>query len=642
MSEHWNIKESNNLYDVSSWSGGYFNINNKGHLNVEIPGSDKSLDLKNLVTDLKARGLRTPLLLRFTDIVKSRIDHLQIAFQQSNDRFDFKGDYRGVFPIKVNHQRHLVEEIVKHGSDYSLGLEVGSKPELLVSLALLPADDHSLVICNGFKDEDYVDMALLGRKLGKNCIIVVDQFSEIELIYQRAKKLDITPRIGFRMKLEAKGSGKWVESSGMSSKYGLSSGEILKGIQWLKDHDCLNNLELLHFHIGSQVSSIRSIKDSLVEACRVYVEVSKLGAELRYFDVGGGLGIDYDGTQTNWDNSVNYSLQEYANEVVSHIAQMCNDNNFKHPAIVTEAGRALVAHHSVLVFDIVGTNNQQSKHFYEDYLKELSQNKKEEQSCIQDMATAIVNLKANNLHESIHNVFQAKDEAVKLFNLGYLDLNERAVIDELFAQFAKKAIIVAQKVKRKPEEMAFLQKIVTVNYYSNFSLFQSAPDIWAVDQLFPIMPIHRLNERPTEKAILFDLTCDSDGKINQFISPREIKNNIDLHVVNDNEPYYLGIFLIGAYQETLGDFHNLFGDTDAVHVVLKEKGYEIKDFVEGDTVTQVLEYVEYDRSSLLRQLRKNLEIALDKGCISLKETKDFIRRYEEILNSHTYLELEKS
>lgn len=631
----WSTKKSAELYLIDSWGANFFKINEKGNVEVSPRGAnslptDLGIDLKELVSDLEARGLRPPLLIRFPDIVHSRIKLIANAFATAAETYSYKGKFRGVYPIKVNQQRYLVEDMMRFGRETCLGLEAGSKPELLVALALMDNPD-AILICNGFKDAEYIETALLSQKLGRNTIIVLDRFSELEVIIQSSKTLGIRPRIGFRAKLEAKGAGKWVESSGAKSKFGLTASEMVKGIEILEKEGLLSSLELLHFHIGSQITALRAIKDSLIEASRIYVELAALGANLKYFDVGGGLGVDYDGSQTNSENSMNYTAQEYANDVVAQIASACDSRGIPHPHIVTEAGRALVAHHSVLVFDVVGAHTIRSSEppvGVED----------EKQASIQELYQLFKTLTPKNLNEHIQDAFRLRDDSMSLFNLGYLSLKQKAMVERLFWCFCTRALEVAETMSRKPEEIVTLSRYLSDSYYSNFSVFQSAPDTWAVKQLFPIMPIHRLKEAPTRRGILLDLTCDSDGKIDRFIDIKDDKEVLELHPLREGEDYYIAMFMVGAYQEILGDFHNLFGDTDAVHVSLTPSGYAIEHVIEGDTVNEVLSYVQYDRGTLIRQIRSAIEVALANKTISLEESRMLMRYYEDGLNSYTYLD----
>jgi arginine decarboxylase len=633
--ERWSPKKSSELYQVENWNAGYFQVNEKGNLEA-TPHSENpaiKVDLKELVDDLTARGIRAPILLRFSDIVKSRIQSLNSAFASAIESYEYKGRYRGVFPIKVNQQRFLVEDIIKHGRSVGLGLEAGSKPELLITLALLQ-DSEGLIICNGFKDKDYVETALLSQKLGRNTIIVVDRYSEIPLIMNCAQELGIKPRIGFRAKLESRGTGKWSESSGIKSKFGLNSAEIVLGLEYLKKQNALDCLELLHFHLGSQVSALRAIKDSLIEASTIYAELVSMGAGLKILDVGGGLGVDYDGSQTNSENSINYSVKEYASDVVWQIQQVCDQKKVPHPDIVTEAGRYLSAHHSALIFNVVGVNKVKT-----DQLPCLKQANSENDVLLR-MKELCESLNRKNLNEHIQDAFKYRDDAYSLFNLGYLNLYERACMETLFRFFCTKALKVIDTVPKDVEEADLLRKFLIDSYFCNFSLFQSAPDSWAVDQLFPIMPIHRLEEKPTRSGILLDLSCDSDGKIDKFIDQKDDKDYLPLHDFKESEPYYLGMFLIGAYQEILGDLHNLFGDTDAVHITVRDSGYSIDHVLQGDNTNEVLGYVGYERSQLIRLVRESIEKSLSKKQISLYESRLLIRHFEEGLNSYTYLKSE--
>lgn len=634
--EVWNSKKSAELYGIKNWGAGYFDVNSSGNVEILPSGkkSSQSIDLRALVSDLTERGIRSPVLIRFPEIVKAQVQKLSDSFQQAFDSFDYKGRYCGVYPIKVNQQCHLVESLVESGRPTNLGLEAGSKPELLIALATLDNPD-ALLICNGFKDVEYIETALLAKKLGRNTIVVVDRFSELRMIIEASKNLHIRPTIGFRAKLESKGAGKWVESSGAKSKFGLTVSEMLQALDILKEEEMLDCLQMLHFHIGSQITSLRAIKDSLIEGSRIFVELASLGAGLKYFDVGGGLGVDYDGSQTNWENSMNYNLQEYANDVVGQISSACSEKGISHPHIITEAGRALVAHHSVLVFDILGTHCIEKKEM------PTSFNQEEDHEIITDLFKLVETLNPKNLNEHLQDAFRIREDGMNLFNLGYFSLKQRALMEDIFWIFCSRVMELEKSLKRKPEDIETLKKFMSDSYYCNFSLFQSAPDMWAVDQLFPIMPIHRLGTKPTRKAILLDLTCDSDGKIDQFIDPKDVANTLDLHPLIEGEHYYVGMFLLGAYQEILGDFHNLFGDTDAVYVSAKAGGgYCIDHIEEGDSVTDVLGYVEYTKSDLLKKLRKGADQALASGHISNRELKLLLRYYEEGLDGYTYLERE--
>ncbi|MBW2372731.1 MAG: biosynthetic arginine decarboxylase [Deltaproteobacteria bacterium] len=626
----WTIHDSLELYGVPSWGGGYFSVNPEGHMEVRPRGgSGPSIDMLELTQSLERRGLRTPLLIRFSDILASRVRGLSEAFQAAASEYGYQGQYRGVYPIKVNQQRHVVEEIVEHGRDAGVGLEAGSKPELLVALALLDTPG-ALIVCNGYKDRAYVETALLAQRLGRRPIIVVDRFREIDLILKTSRELGIKPALGVRARLTTKGAGKWVESTGDRSKFGLTAVEIVEAVQRLRSEDMLDCLELLHFHIGSQITAIRAHKDALREAGRIYAGLHALGARPTLVDVGGGLGVDYDGSQTNFHSSMNYSVQEYANDVVASLQEAADDADIPHPDIVTESGRAMVAHHSVLVFDVLGVNEVLGH-------RPREEAGEEENKVIQDLAEVRESISRKNVQEAYHDALQLKEEASQLFSLGYLDLPARAKVERLFWACCEKILRIVRELPYIPEDLADLEKGLADTYYGNFSVFQSAPDHWAVKQLFPVMPIHRLDERPTRRGVFADLTCDSDGKIDKFIDQRDVKDVLELHPWNDSA-YYIGVFLVGAYQEILGDLHNLFGDTDAVHVHLDEAGgYTVEDVVEGDQVSDVLRYVQYDERALSEKVRRTVERALRAGQITVEESARLRKRYAEGLREHTYL-----
>jgi arginine decarboxylase len=629
--ETWSVKKSASLYNVAGWSNGFFTINEQGRTCVTPKGPNgPSLDLYELVNDLVDRGLRAPILLRFPDIVEARVKTLAESFQNAFQTFGYKGKYRGVYPIKVNQQRHLVEAMLRAGSETGLGIEAGSKPELLAALSLLDSPE-ALTICNGFKDKEYIETALLASRLGRNIIVVIDRYQELPLLLSIAKSLDIRPKIGFRAKLENKGAGKWVDSSGPRSKFGLTALEIVEGVEFLKKEGMLDCLQLLHFHIGSQITSIRPIKDSLQEAVRIFADLYAMGAKLQYMDVGGGLGVDYDGSKTNWENSLNYSEQEYANDVVSAIQGICDERELPHPDVITESGRALTAHHAVLVFNVLGTH---------EILKKTAPSAPgpDEHEKVQELWEIFNKISLRNITELYHDTVQAKEDSIKLFNLGYLTLKDRAAIEGLFWAIIGKIQKLSKELADRSEDLEALDKELHDTYYCNFSVFQSAPDHWAVRQLFPVMPIHRLHEQPTRQATFVDLTCDSDGKIDRFIDVKDVKHALEVHPLKEGEEYYLGVFLLGAYQEILGDLHNLFGDTDAVYVSIQEDGYEISHIVEGDTVSQVLEYVEYFKPALMERMRFAVENALKKKSMTIQEGRKFLHYYEQGLDGYTYLE----
>jgi arginine decarboxylase len=629
----WTTNDSKALYNVAGWSSDYFGINEAGHVEVTPSGADgPKLDLHDLLQDLQRRGMGLPLLMRFSDILHSRVRTLFGCFDNAIKEYGYQGRFRGVYPIKVNQQHQVVEELVRFGRPFGLGLEAGSKPELLAALALLDNPD-ALLVLNGYKDIEYVETALLSQKLGRYPIIVIDRFREVDLVLQTARRLGIRPHIGVRAKLTTKGAGKWMESTGDRSKFGLSATEIVVLLDKLREEGMLDCLELLHFHIGSQISNVRAVKDAMTEACRIYVELAKAGAGLKFMDAGGGLGVDYDGSSTNWQSSTNYTMQEYANDVVAPIQDACEAAGIPHPDIITESGRALVAHHSVLVFDVLDVN---------EVLAGQAPPKvdKKEHPVIRGLIDTWRGVSRKNFQEAYHDALQLKEEATSLFNVGLLDLRGRARVEQLFWGCCEAILKVIREMDYVPDDLEGLEKGMADTYYGNFSVFQSAPDHWAVKQLFPIMPLHRLNERPTRRGIIADLTCDSDGKMDEFIELRDVKSSLELHPY-DGKPYYIGVFLVGAYQEILGDLHNLFGDTNAVHIAIDENGYRIDHVVEGDSVTEVLGYVQYDRQQLMQRMRQANEEALRRGLLSFEESKLLMRRYDEGLAGYTYLEEEE-
>ncbi|MCZ6464626.1 MAG: biosynthetic arginine decarboxylase [Proteobacteria bacterium] len=626
----WTIDDSLKLYQLPQWGAGFFAVNDRGNVAVHPrQKADPSIDLLALVQDLERRGMRTPLLVRFSDILATRLEGLASSFQGAIEEYGYKGRYRGVYPIKVNQQRHVVEELIEIGAPLGVGLEAGSKPELLVALALLDTPG-ALIICNGYKDRAYIETALLAQRLGRTPIIVIDRYRELDLLIKLASQLQIRPHIGIRVRLTARGAGKWVESSGDRSKFGLSPVEIMGAVERLRAEDMLDCLELMHFHIGSQISAIHAHKEALREASRIYVGLHKLGTALRYIDVGGGLGVDYDGSKTNFHSSMNYIMQEYANDVVYAVQEACDDADVPHPDIVSESGRALVAHQSVLIFDVLGVNEVLPG-------SNPDPPAKGDHKVLYDLWDAWSGVTRKNVQEAYHDVLQSREEATSLFSLGYLDLQVRAQVERLFLQCCEKILRIVRDLPYVPEDLADLEKDLADTYYGNFSVFQSAPDHWAVRQLFPVMPIHRLDEKPTRRGVFADLTCDSDGKIDKFIDQRDVRDVLELHPWLGS-PYYIGVFLVGAYQEILGDLHNLFGDTDAVHVRLQDDGtYIVDHVVEGDDVTDVLRYVQYDRSALIERVRRAAEDAVRRGQMSLDDSALLRRRFKQGLEEYTYL-----
>jgi arginine decarboxylase len=625
----WTIKDSTELYNVNGWGRGFFSINEAGNLEVTPSGAgSQPIDLKELVDDLRSRGLSLPILIRFSDILRTRVEQLFTAFQQAIAESDYHGVYRGVYPIKVNQQRHVVEELLEYGSPFNLGIEAGSKPELLVALAL-QENPEALVLCNGYKDRAFIETALLAQKLGRKVIITIDRMGELDTILAAAVDLGVRPVIGLRARLTTKGAGKWVESTGDRSKFGLTTAELVGTVERLAAEGMLDCLQLLHFHIGSQITNIRAVKDALREASRIFVELHSLGANMRYLDCGGGLGVDYDGSQTNFHSSINYTLQEYASDIVSQVAEACNARGVPHPDIVTESGRALVAYHSVLVYNVLATNEilggRVPRTLGED-----------EHPVIRQLWETYAGVSRKNFQEAYHDALQIKEEAITAFNLGVLDLKARARVEELFWATCERILKIVRDLSYVPDELEGLEKQLSDTYYCNFSVFQSIPDHWAVRQLFPTVPIHRLNRHPQRRAVIADLTCDSDGKVDEFIDLRDVKHVLELHNPNGSE-YLLGTFLVGAYQEILGDLHNLFGDTDAVHVRHDGDDYRVEHVVEGDSVAEVLSYVQYSKEDLVSRVRRAVEVALRERRITMAESGRFMKRYEEALEGYTYL-----
>ena len=628
----WTIADSAETYGIKYWSNAYFSINDLGHVICHPQGAEAgNIDLKELVDEVVRRGIGLPLLIRFSDILRSRVVDLHEAFRRAITEYGYKGDYRGVYPIKVNQHRYVVEEITQFGRPYHYGLEAGSKPELLAVMGILD-DEEALIVCNGYKDEEYIETALMCSKLGRKVMIVVEKFSELELIASTARKIGVRPRIGMRIKLASKGSGRWEGSGGDRSKFGLSTREVVEAVRFLREADMLSCFELIHFHLGSQISAIRAIKNALREAGRYYVEIVKLGAPLKYFDAGGGLGVDYDGSQTNFASSMNYTLQEYANDLVFSLEEICDAAGVAQPTIVTESGRAVVAHHSMLVVDALGVGEF-------DVGKAPEQLPENASRVVRNLFDTWRDISTKNVREAYHDALEYREEALSLFSLGNLSLSERVVAEDVFWAICQKILKLVRDMRDVPEEFEGLERTLSDTYFCNFSMFQSLPDIWAIDQLFPIMPIHRLTEEPTRRAVLADITCDSDGKIDHFIDRRDIKNVLELHSPTPGDEYYVGIFLAGAYQEILGDLHNLFGNTNTVHVSLAPGGgYQIEHVVTGDTVTDVLKYVSYARDDLVARVRRFAEQAVRTSGMSLEETRSLLRMYEEGLSGYTYLE----
>ncbi len=627
--EQWTIEDSEELYRITGWGEPYFSINAAGHVTVS-PQGDRggSLDLYELVNSLKLRNLNLPLLIRFSDILEDRIERLNAAFSKAIARYNYDGEYRGVFPVKCNQQRHLVESLVKFGKPYQFGLEAGSKPELMIALANLKTPG-ALMICNGYKDQEYIEMAILAQQLGKIAIIVLEQIEEVPMVIAASRRLGIRPVVGVRGKLSSKGIGRWGTSAGDRAKFGLTIPEILQTVDLLKEAGLLDSLQLLHYHIGSQISAISVVKDAIREASQIYVELAKLGADMRYLDVGGGLGVDYDGSKTNFYASKNYNVQNYANDIVAEVKEACVERGIPMPTLISESGRAIASHQSVLVFNVLGTSDVPTA------APEPPQDS--EHLLIRNLWETCESITLENYQETYHDAAQFKEEAVSLFNFGHLSLPERARAERLYWACCQKILDIARGQEYVPDDLEDLEKIMASIYYINLSVFQSAPDSWAIDQLFPIMPIHRLDEEPTKRATLADLTCDSDGKIDQFIDLRDVKHVLELHTLKSDQPYYLAMFLGGAYQEIMGNLHNLFGDTNAVHITLTPKGYQIDHVVKGDTMTEVLGYVQYDSEDMVESIRQQTEVALQEKRITLQDSQLLLQNYERSLSRYTYL-----
>ena len=608
------------------------------------PQADRggSLDLYELVNSLKQRNLGLPLLIRFSDILEDRIERLNACFSKAIARYSYPGVYRGVFPIKCNQQRHLVEDLVRFGKPHQFGLEAGSKPELMIALATLDTPG-ALLVCNGYKDREFIETATLAQRLGHTPIIVLEQAEEVEFAIETAQKLGIKPILGVRAKLSTKGIGRWGNSAGDRAKFGLKIPEIIQAVERLRQVDMLDCLQLLHYHVGSQISAISVIKDAIREASQIYVELSRLGANMQYLDVGGGLAVDYDGSKTNFYASKNYSMQNYANDIVVEVKEACEERNLPVPTLISESGQAIAAHQSVLVLDVLSTS---------DVLPDPPEPPSpQDPLLLRNLYETYESITEENYQESYHDANQFKEEIISKFGFGYISLPDRARAERLYWACCAKILAIVRQQDYVPDDLEDLEKIMASIYYVNFSVFQSAPDSWAIDQLFPIMPIHRLDEEPTRRATLADLTCDSDGKIDQFIDLRDVKSLLELHALkpvepqaeslspqpNAHQPYYLAMFLNGAYEEVLGNLHNLFGDTNAVHIKLTPKGYQIEHVVKGDTMTEVLGYVQYDSEDLIEKVRRRTEQALQENRITLQEARLLLQNYEHSLSRYTYL-----
>ncbi|MBQ8008967.1 MAG: biosynthetic arginine decarboxylase [Bacteroidaceae bacterium] len=627
----WRIEDSEELYNIKGWGASYFGINDKGHVVVTPLKDGVEVDLRELVDELSLRDVTAPMLVRFPDILDNRIEKISHCFKRAAEEYNYKAQNFIIYPIKVNQMRPVVEEVVSHGKKYNLGLEAGSKPELHAVIAT-NMDSDSLIICNGYKDESYIELALLAQKMGKRIFLVVEKMNELKLIAKIAKTLDVRPNIGIRIKLASSGSGKWEQSGGDGSKFGLTSSELLEALDFLTEKKMEDCLKLIHFHIGSQVTKIRHIQTALVEASQFYVQLHHLGFNVEFVDIGGGLGVDYDGTRSGInEGSVNYSIQEYVNDAISTLVDISDKNNIPHPNIITESGRALSAYHSVLIFDVLET-----AHLPEwDDEEDISENDHE---LVRELYSIWDKLNQNTMLEAFHDAEQIRDESLNLFSHGLVDLQTRAKIECLYWSVMREVNHIAQNLKHTPDELRGLPKLLADKYFCNFSLFQSLPDSWSIDQIFPIMPLQRLDEKPDKEATLQDITCDSDGKIANFISTRSVTNYLPVHSLKQKEHYYIGVFLVGAYQEILGDMHNLFGDTNAVHISVDEKGYTIDQVIDGETVAEVLDYVQFNPKKLVRTLETWVSKSVKEGKITVDEGKEFLSNYRSGLYGYTYLE----
>lgn len=626
----WRIEDSIEIYNINGWGQNYFSINDSGNVVVTPSSNGVRIDLKELIDELLIRDVSLPVLLRFPDILDNRIETISSCFEKASQEYGFKGSYFNIYPIKVNQVRPVVEEIMRYGRKFNIGLEAGSKPELHAVLAITQ-NPEALIICNGYKDESFIELALLAQKMGKRIFLVVEKLNELKQIINISKRLKVKPNIGIRIKLSSSGSGKWEESGGDQSKFGLNASELIEAVEVAKSSKILDQIKLIHFHLGSQITNIRKIKNALRECSQFYVQLKKLGCNVEFVDIGGGLGVDYDGTRSFSPSSINYTIQEYVNDAIYMLQDASDKNNLPHPNIITESGRSLTAHHSVLVFDVLETTSIPEW----DYNYKITDHDHEN---VRELFILLEKLSHTTMFETWHDAQQIREDSLDLFSLGLIDLKTRALIERLFWSIAREVHQLSLEMKHQPEEYRPLSKMLADKYFCNFSLFQSLPDSWAIDQIFPIMPIHRLNEKPTRVGTIQDITCDSDGKIDNFIGIRNYSHYLPLHEFKETEPYYLGVFLVGAYQEILGDLHNLFGDTNAVHIVVEDDEYKIKQIIDGETVAEVLEYVQYNAKSLVRTMETWVTASVKQGKITAEEGKEFLSNYRSGLYGYTYLE----
>ncbi len=627
----WTIEDAIELYGIERWGSGYFSFNRLGNLIVKPTKIDAQvIDLKNVVDNLVSKKIKFPILLRFPQILESQIKTLNGAFSNSISEYKYNSTYQGIFPMKVNQRKEVIEEIVKSGKKYNMGLEVGTKAELLAALSFDLSND-ALLICNGFKDDEYLRLGLNAIKLNNKVVIVIDEFSETKRLLEIAKQMNIKPIIGIRAKLYSKGSGKWVESGGESAKFGLSTTEILECIKIIREYNMLDQLQMLHFHIGSQITEIRRIQKAVKEAARVYAKIKLKHINIKYFNIGGGLGIDYDGSKTSSDASANYTIQEYANNVVYSLKEVCDEENVTHPIIISESGRAISSYHSVLVINIKGNKNGGLTNPVE-----LHGN---EPHIITELYDAFKEINIKNYVEFYHDALLHREELLSLFNLGEIELEEKSMGEILFWQLCEKAIGFAKETENKSDDFDDLNKLLSKKYIGNFSVFQSVPDFWAIKQLFPIVPVGRNNEKPTEYGTIVDITCDSDGEIDKFVDLKDVKEILELHELN-NGSYYLAVLLIGAYQDTIGDYHNLFGSANEAHIIVDESGqWHIKQIVNGDRNCDVLGYVKYNNNYLLSAFESEVNQAVKECGLSSSEAEEIINNYKNVMNRYTYLDI---
>ena len=628
----WRIEDSEELYNIQGWGRKYFSINEKGNVAVTPREGFASVDLREVMDELQVRDITSPVLLRFPDILDNRIEKISNCFAVAAEQYNYKAQNYIIYPIKVNQMRPVVEEIVTHGEKFNIGLEAGSKPELHAVLAT-NIKENALIICNGYKDQTYIELALLAQKMGRRIYLVVEKLNELKTIAEVARRIGIDPNVGIRIKLASSGSGKWETSGGGQSKFGLNSSELLEALDFMERNKMKHCLKLIHFHIGSQITKIRRIKNAIREATQFYVQLTQMGFDIDFMDIGGGLGVDYDGTRNSASgSSMNYSIQEYANDAVSAIVDACEKNGLKQPNIINESGRSLTAHHSVLVFEVLETTQLP-------FWKDSEDISEADHELAKELYDIWDKLNQQRLLESWHDALQIREEALDLFSLGMLDLRTRAQIEKLFWSIAREVGEIADSMKHAPEELRKVAKMVPDKYFCNFSLFQSLTDSWAIDQVFPIIPLQRLDEKPTRTCTLQDITCDSDGKISNFISSSGgTASSLPVHPVKPGDPYYLGVFLVGAYQEILGDMHNLFGDTNAVHISVYKDRYEIDRIIDGETVADVLDYVQFNPKKLVRNVEAWVTASMKAGKITPEEGREFLSNYRSGLYGYTYIE----